>query len=120
MSDNATADHTRIRSALQRYRVMAVITGSFLLLVVVDMIVKYGGEWLFDWRNDAFVSFSSIVAVVHGWIYVVYLITCVDLWTRMKWSLGRGFYMAMGGVVPLLSFYAERRIAAEVADSLEP
>ena len=120
MSDLVIADTARVRAALKRYRVMAIITGSFLLLVVVDMIVKYGGEYVFGWTNEAFINFSSVIAIVHGWIYVVYLVTCIDLWTRMKWSLGRGFYMAMGGVVPLLSFYAERRIVAEVADSLEP
>ncbi|PKQ25626.1 MAG: DUF3817 domain-containing protein [Actinobacteria bacterium HGW-Actinobacteria-4] len=120
MSDTITPDFARVKRALQRYRVMAIITGSFLLLVVVDMIVKYGGDFVFGWRNEAFIAFSSIVAIVHGWIYVVYLVTCLDLWSRMKWSLGRGVYMALGGVVPLLSFFAERRIAAEVADSLDP
>lgn len=119
MTQTTIKDPARVRSALSRYRFMAVITGSFLLLVFVDMIVKYGGEWIFDWRNEAFLTFSSAVAIIHGWIYVIYLVTCLDLWTRMKWSLGRGFYMALGGVVPLLSFYAERRIAAEVTTSLD-
>lgn len=120
MSDMVSPDPARVMKALQRYRVMAIITGSFLLVVFVDVIVKYGGDLVFGWRNEAFIAFSSIIAIVHGWVYVVYLVTCLDLWSRMKWSLGRGVYMALGGVVPLLSFYAERRIAAEVADSLDP
>jgi integral membrane protein len=120
VTDSDTRNQTRIRKAVKRYRVMAIVTGTFLLLVCVDMIIKYGGLYVLEWENQAFLTFSSAVAIIHGWIYVVYLVTCIDLWQRMKWSVGRAIYMALGGVVPMLSFFAERRIASEVADSLDP
>ena len=54
------------------------------------------------------------VAVVHGWIYVVYLVTVVDLWSSLRWRFGRLLALVLAGVVPLLSFWAERRTTADV------
>lgn len=119
MSDVVIKDPVKTRASLQRFRVMAIITGVFLLLVFIDVIVKYGGLYIFDWKDDGFWAVSSVIAQIHGFIYVVYLVTSVDLWTRTAWSMRRLAYMVLGGVVPLLSFYAERRITAELTDSLD-
>ena len=93
--------------ALTRYRVMAWVTGCFLLLLCVEMVAKYvfrdGEPWLGTW-----------VAIVHGWIYVAYLLTVVDLWSKLRWTLGRLVVLVLAGVVPLLSFVAEHRTTAEV------
>lgn len=120
MTERPPVPQASSSQALTWFRVMAVVTGSFLLLVVVDMIVKYGGEWVFDWRNEAFIQFSSMVAIIHGWIYMVYLVTVLRLWLAMRWGWRRLFAMVMGGVIPLLSFFLERKITAEVAASLDP
>ncbi|HEX5510447.1 MAG TPA: DUF3817 domain-containing protein [Actinomycetales bacterium] len=97
----------RLGPALTRYRVMAYVTGCFLLLLCLEMAVKYGfrgGQpWLGDW-----------IAIIHGWIYVVYLATVVDLWSKLRWRLGRLIALLLAGVVPLLSFFAEHRTTAEV------
>ena len=119
MTATTTPATAPVLAALRRYRVMAIVTGSFLLLVTVDVAVKYGGRYLLDWENEAFLTFSSAVAIIHGWIYVVYLVTAVDMWTRMKWSLGRLAYMVLGGVVPFLSFFAEKRITREVRNGAD-
>lgn len=106
----------RVGGALKRYRVMAVVTGSFLLVVFVGLLRYLPGlEDVKEALDPAF----GIVAVVHGWIYIVYLVTTVHLWMIMKWGLGRLIYMAAGGVVPLLSFFAERRVSADVAAAVE-
>ncbi len=106
---------SRIPGALARYRVMAFVTGSFLLAVTAGVIVKYG----FGVDQPTVVTVTSWIAIVHGWIFVVYLITCVHLWVLMRWGLGRLVYMALGGVIPLLSFFAEHRVSAEVRPVLE-
>ena len=92
---------------------MAFVTGGFLLLLCVEMLLKYGLQvngvstpgdlWsarpvLGDW-----------IAIVHGWIYVIYAATVFDLWSRMRWSFGRILALIAGGVVPVLSFVMERR-----------
>lgn len=97
----------KLAGALLRYRVMAFVTGGFLLLLCVEMLLKYvfnGGEAVLgDW-----------IAIVHGWIYVVYLVTVIDLWSSLRWRLGRLAALVLAGVVPLLSFFAERRTTTEV------
>jgi integral membrane protein len=51
---------------------------------------------------------SLAILIVHGWIYVVYLLASFRLWSLLRWPFGRLFAMALGGVVPFLSFFVER------------
>lgn len=97
----------KLAGALLRYRVMAFVTGGFLLLLCVEMVLKYG------FNGDEAVL-GDWIAIVHGWIYVVYLVTVIDLWSSLRWRLGRLAALVLAGVVPLLSFFAERRTTAEV------
>lgn len=97
----------RVGPALARYRFMAITTGVMLLLLTVEVAVKYlflGGE---PWIGDK-------IAIVHGWIYVVYLVTVFDLWSKLRWPFGRFVALVLAGVVPVLSFVVERRIVREV------
>jgi integral membrane protein len=97
---------TKLTSSLMRYRVMAWVTGTFLLLLTLEMVVKYGfrggDPWLGTW-----------IAITHGWIYVVYLVTVVDLWSKLRWRAGRLVVLVLAGVVPGLSFVAEHQVTKE-------
>ena len=73
-SEPATQSTTKIRGALLRYRVLAWVTGLWLLLLVVELIVKYGFG----------VDSLDFVPVVHGWVYFVYLIMAIDLSIRVR------------------------------------
>ena len=92
-----TASIEQIRSALFRYRVLAWVTGVWLLMLVAEMIAKYG----FD------VGGFGWVGIAHGWIYFVYLICTVDLASRVRWSAKTTVLTALAGTVPLLSFWVE-------------
>ncbi len=97
--------------ALQRYRVMAWVTGTMLLVLCLEMVLKYVFHLAgYDAAGHAKPVIGSWVAFVHGWIYVVYLATVVQLWSAMRWSLGRLAAMAAAGVVPVMSFVLERRV----------
>ena len=93
--------------ALTRYRVMAWVTGVMLLLLVAEMVVKYGFLGGQPWEGD-------LIAIAHGWVYVVYLVTVFDLWSKLRWPFGRFVALVLAGVVPVLSFVVERRIVREV------
>jgi integral membrane protein len=108
-----------VDGALKRYRAMAFVTGSFLILLTVVTAVKYIGEAAADWENESFLSVATVIGIVHGWIFMVYVVTCADLWRRMKWRLGRLLTMVLGGVVPVMSCVVERRVSREVAASRE-
>ncbi|MGO7983670.1 DUF3817 domain-containing protein, partial [Rhizobium johnstonii] len=47
-------------------------------------------------------------------VYVVYLFADFRLWSLMRWQFPRFLIIALGGVIPLLSFFLEGRIAREV------
>ena len=60
------------------------------------------------------VNISLAILIIHGWFYVVYLFACFRLWSLMRWGFPRFILLALGGVVPLLSFFMEIRVAREV------
>lgn len=105
-----------IPGALTRYRVMAIVTGTLLIVVFLGLLRYLPG---LEGVKETLDPVLEPVAIVHGWVYIVYLAATVHLWMLMKWGLGRLIFMAAGGVIPLLSFVAERRVSAEVAAAVE-
>jgi integral membrane protein len=95
----APTDVPGIRGALLRYRVMAYLVGTLLVvLVLVGMPLKYlGGNGLV----------VTLTGVPHGWLYMVLLVTAYDLGRRVRWPWGRLLVIALAGTVPFLSFWAE-------------
>ncbi len=95
--------------ALTRYRVMSFVTGTMLLLLCAEMVLHYGlDNHALDW-----------VPRLHGFVYMVYLVTVWDLWSRMRWSWGRFVTMALAGVVPVMSFVLERRVHRDATAAVE-
>lgn len=118
-----------IRSVLKTYKVASMITGTFLMLLVTEMVVRYGFGYDF-WAGgpNGFITLqergpegsglpsvglnlSTAVLIVHGWLYVFYLFTDFRLWTLMRWSFLRFVIIAAGGIVPMLSFFTEHHYA---------
>jgi Domain of unknown function (DUF3817) len=119
-----------IRSALKIYKVASYITGTFLLLLVVEMVLKYiflyevelgGPNGIITLVNFypslgkspglTGVNLSIGILIIHGWFYVVYLLADFTLWSRMRWPFAMFILIALGGVVPFLSFIAEHFVA---------
>lgn len=95
-----------IRGALKRYQVMAWVVGVLLVvLVCVGMPLKYFAD------NGSVVTW---VGVPHGWLYMILLITAVDLGRRVRWPWGRLALIALAGTIPFLSFVAERSATKDV------
>lgn len=64
------------------------------------------------------VNISLAILVVHGWFYVVYLFSCFRVWSLMRWRFPRFLLLALGGVVPALSFFMEARVGRDVKNYL--
>src|ERR1700712_5885437 len=98
------SDVPRIRGALKLYRVSAYITGTLLLLLVLEMILKYtgihreidlGGQGgflaLVPWDPTGAhsqitgLNLSTGILIAHGWLYVLYLFADFRLWSFMRW-----------------------------------
>jgi integral membrane protein len=125
------SDLPRIRGALRFYKIASTITGVMLVLLCVEMIVKYllgyelelGGPYgflaLVPRETAVAVNLSTGILIAHGWFYVVYLFSDFRLWSLMRWPFWRFLLIATGGIVPLLSFFLEARIGREVAAYLD-
>jgi integral membrane protein len=133
------SDAKAIRGALKLYRVTSIITGVFLLLLCLMMVFRYGfgvdielnGPFGFlaltPKEQISGVNLSTVILILHGWFYVLYLFSDFRLWSLMRWNFVRFIIVALGGVVPFLSFIVERhyhRLAtaqiAAVLDKLNP
>jgi integral membrane protein len=121
----------QIRSTLRFYKVSSYITGVFLLLLMVTWGIRRLPFLGFDlWLGgpNGFITFERygfegeglptvginltvLILIVHGWLYVVYLLADFRLWTLMRWPVTRFLFIALGGIVPFLSFYTEAKFA---------
>lgn len=91
------------------YRVLAFVVGVLLLVGTVGSVLKYGlpdGGSLQE-LGDALTP----IWVVHGWIYMVYVVVAFVLTQRAGWPLTRFLLMLVAGLVPVLIFFVERSVA---------
>ncbi|NKX53699.1 DUF3817 domain-containing protein [Arthrobacter mobilis] len=131
--------HAQIRSALTFYKVASYITGVMLLLLCAEMVLRYGFNlFLFAGGTNTVTgqpfgfglaqaepaavaggaNLSIAVLIAHGWLYVVYLLADFRLWSLMRWPFPRFVLIALGGVIPFLSFFLERRVHRQVEEDL--
>src|SRR5690606_15920110 len=97
-------------------------TGFFLLALVVMMVTRYGFGVDIELNGSRGVlaltakeamdgiNLSTIILMVHGWFYVLYVACDFVLWRLLRFSFGRFLFIALGGVIPFLSFYFERSV----------
>ena len=89
----------KVRAALIRYRVMAYTVGVLLILLMLFAVpMKYFGN------DDRWVTWFG---VPHGWLYMLLILTAIDLGRRVKWSIRNVILIALAGTIPFLSFVAE-------------
>ncbi len=98
-----------MQGALTRYRVMAYVTGTLLIILFfVAVPVKIFAH------NGVL---STLVGLPHGVVcYPLYLLATFDLYRRVRWPLSRVALIVLAGVIPFLTFYVERKVVAELQD----
>lgn len=122
------------KSAISFYRASSIITGIFLLLVVVEMVLKYAfGYTIWSGGNAGFlglvpnpvddtgfpeegIDISKTLLQIHGLLYVVYLFADFRIWRLAELKFTDFVLIALGGIVPLSSFFIERQYSAKVND----
>ncbi|MGM7671023.1 DUF3817 domain-containing protein [Microbacterium sp. A93] len=98
--------------------------GSGGLLWFADVIVGDGCQWYSLFVPGGMgcelisvgdgTNLSLLILVAHGWFYVLYLFAIFRLWSLMRWSFIRFITLALGGVIPALSFVMEIKVSREV------
>jgi len=96
------------QSVLTRYRVMAYVTGVLLVLLTLGCVAKYGLQ------IDGAGSFTKIIGIAHGWLYVVYLVFAFDLGSKAKWPVGKQLWVLIAGTIPTAAFFVERKVSREL------
>jgi integral membrane protein len=100
------------QSVLTRYRALAYTTGVLLILLTIGVIAKYA------LKIDGAAAFTSVVAVAHGWLYVVYLVLAFDLGSKARWPFRKLVWVLLAGTIPTAAFFVERRVSRELAPLL--
>jgi len=110
-----------LNASLTRYRVLAYATGVFLLLLTLHVIIQVTqwqsqdipysqaaglGEWIPG--GDVWIPAG------HGWLYLIYVVSSVDLWLRTRLPAGRMVLVVLAGTVPGMSFVAERWVTGKL------
>lgn len=101
-------DYSRARKALPFFKVMALVVGVGLLVLVLEMILKYG----FD--NNALWWWP----MPHGFLYMLYLAATANLGFAARWPIGKMIGIMLAGCVPFLSFVVERKVSREVEQQI--
>jgi integral membrane protein len=105
----ATAPARILQSgAYKRFQAMAWITG--VLLAVMTVV---GLPWKYLLGHDGSLWYA-IGWQLHGFLYMLYLVTVLDVAIRARWSPGRTVLVALAGTIPFMSFVFERRITHQL------
>ena len=97
----------KIRSALNAYRVLAWLTGIWLIALVYEMILKY----IVKVDNP-----PDWIGVVHGWVYFVYLLFTANLAVKVRWPIAKTIGVLLAGTVPLLGIIVEQVQTRDIKD----
>jgi integral membrane protein len=90
---------TAMQTAVLRYRVMAYITGVVLIvLCFVGIPLQVAGH----------PAMANDVGVVHGILYIIYLINAYILARKLRLAAGPTVVLLLAGTVPVMTFIVER------------
>lgn len=98
-----------MRNLFTAYRGLALVVGVLLAFcALVALPLKYlltEGTSLQQFGETA-----SVLWVVHGWVFMIYVVVAFLLARRAGWSLAFTGLLLVAGLVPLLIFWVERRV----------
>jgi integral membrane protein len=103
IQDDGVANPTKgLAASVLRYRIMAYIVGTgLLILTFVGVPLQYGAN---------IPQVDAIVGPIHGFLYIIYLLSAVDLSRRARFTLPQMAAMIGAGFLPFLAFIIEHRV----------
>ena len=102
-----------MRNLFTAYRVLAFVVGVLLAALAVGMVLKYlltEGTELQVFGDEL----TAVVALIHGWVYIVYVVVAFLLSRRAGWSLQFLLLMLLAGLIPFLIFWVEHRVVSKM------
>ncbi len=89
------------------YRALAYVVGVLLVIGSLASLAKYlltEGSALQQLGAD-----FTWVWLIHGWIYMVYVVVAFLLTRRAGWSIGQLVVLLVAGLIPVTIFFVEHR-----------
>lgn len=90
-------------AALRRLRLVSAPEAVSFLLLLLCSVLK---------RTTDF-NAVPVMGMVHGVLFILYVVFWADSWRRARWPLGRGLLYLLLSVLPTGGFFAERMLAHE-------
>lgn len=95
------------------YRVLAFVVG--VLLAFCALIAAPFKYLLTDGSSlQEFGESASVLWVLHGWIFMIYVVVAFLLARRAGWTIQFTILVLAAGLVPLLIFWVERRVMSKL------
>ncbi len=96
-----------MKAAVLRYRVMAYVTGVVLMILCfVGVPLQIAGH----------PAVANDVGVVHGILYIIYLVFAWQLSRRLRLATKPTVIMLLAGTVPIMTFIVERWVTHRFID----
>ncbi|MGD9962009.1 DUF3817 domain-containing protein [Nocardioides sp.] len=91
------------------YRVLAIIVG---VLLVFGAFVALPLRYLTTEGSDLqqLGETLSLVWVVHGWVYIAYVVVAFLFARGARWTIPFTLLMLVAGLIPVLIFWVEHRV----------
>ena len=83
------------------------------MLIFVYLFLHVGHSSLFAYHTSKKVE--SVIGPIHGALYIVYLLTVLQLWLQLRMRLSMVALMVVAGWLPFTAFIAERWVTRHVA-----
>jgi integral membrane protein len=105
-----------LNTALGRYRLAAYVVG--VMLIFVYLFAHVGHSSIVGYSTSTKVE--KVIGPLHGLLYIAYLFTVLQLWTKARLRASMVALMVTAGWLPFTAFIAERWVARTVAGEPEP
>lgn len=95
-------------TALRRLRLISAPEAVSFLLLLTCSVLK---------RTTDF-NAVPVMGMVHGVLFILYVVFWADAWRRTRWPLGRAALYFVYSVLPTGGFFAERKLRRESEESV--
>ncbi|MDI5962713.1 DUF3817 domain-containing protein [Streptomyces sp. SL13] len=93
-------------AALRRMRIISVAEAvSFLVLLIFGSLLS----------RISSVNLLMPLGMLHGVLFVIYLVLLADVWNKAKWNGKRVALFVLFAVLPTGGFFGDRKLRAEAA-----
>lgn len=93
----------------RRFRLAAFVVGAVLAFMSV-----VGLPWKYLLGHDES-TWYALGWQLHGFLYMVYLVTVLDLAIKARWTPVKAALVALAGTIPFMSFVAEAAVRRQLS-----